>query len=184
MLKTALEVMPRTISSIRPYPPFIDYSNIEQIDVEKSCIDLSKDYPREKRKEIMKFITDSFQKEESLHDDLNSMTKKEVKQINKLLTSWRNNKKLRLFLEVVETSIFLYPTKKFDIHVQYIPQQFGIESFDGHYNLQLKPMENDIDRRLLLQANEKFHQMYTGHFKRLVRLVPTSNTAKEDSFFN
>jgi hypothetical protein len=45
-------------------------------------------------------------------------------------------------------------------------------------------MENDINPRLLLQANEKFHHMYTGHFKRPARLVQTFNTEKEDSFFN
>ena len=60
MLKTALEEMGNTISSIHPYPPFLNYSNIEQIDVERNSIDLCEDYSREKRKQIMKLIDDCF----------------------------------------------------------------------------------------------------------------------------
>ncbi|CAF0959459.1 unnamed protein product [Adineta steineri] len=153
MLKTALKEIPDTISSIHPYPPFIYYSNIEHIDVQ------------------------------SFQYDPNLMSTKEVKQTNKLLTYWQNNKKLRLFLEDVENSIS-YPMEEFNMQVQYIPQQFEIESFDEHYKVQLKPMANDINPRLLLQAKEKFHQMYTGYFKRPARLVQTFTTEKKDSFFD
>lgn len=184
MLKTALEEIPNTISSIHPYPPFISYSDIEEISVEKNRIDLSEECSRTQRKEIMKLIDDCFQKEESFHYDSDLLTKKEIKQINKLLTSWQNNKKLRLFLEAIERSICSYPIKEFNIQVQYIPQQFQIESHDEHYNLQVKPMQNVINPKLHQQANEKFHQMYTGHFNKPARLVQSLNNEKKDSFFN
>ena len=45
-------------------------------------------------------------------------------------------------------------------------------------------MQNSINQRLLHQANEKFHQIYTGHFNKPTRLVQNLNTEKENSFFD
>ncbi|CAF1602061.1 unnamed protein product, partial [Adineta ricciae] len=184
MLKTALEVIPNTISPTGLYAPFISYSNIEQIDVEESGLSLSEAYSREQKKDIRKLIENCFQKDELLDSDLNVMTKSDKKQINKILMSLQNNKKLRLFLEKVERAIFLHPIKQFNVQVQYIPQQFEVESSDKHYHLQLQYMENGIKPTLLLQANKKFHQMYTGYFNKPARSVQTFNVEKESSFFS
>ncbi|CAF3743066.1 unnamed protein product [Rotaria sp. Silwood1] len=174
MLKKALK-MPAALMTIVTFPPFIDYSNIEEISVIRKRINLSNDYTSDIRNQIIAEIEHSWQNNNYYEDKSKLITSSERLQINKLLTSWGNNRKLRSFLESIQNLLCTAPIEQFCTNILYNPQKFAVELVEDHYQVQVKPVNKLIDKKLLESAYRKFYFPYTGHFNKSKISTQTEN---------
>ncbi|UJR12234.1 hypothetical protein I4U23_016411 [Adineta vaga] len=161
MLKTALNVPIISFNSII-FPPSINYQNIEEVSFIAHRIPISNNTARN---EILAEIERCWRQNcsyECSDDDLISST--EITQINLLLRSWRSNSYLRRFLQYVQRLICSVPIEKFHTKLPYNTQQFNIESYKDHYQIQFKSSNEVLNSELVLKATQKFHHPYRGHF--------------------
>ncbi|CAF1161225.1 unnamed protein product [Rotaria sordida] len=175
MLKTALK-MPTTMSTFTTYPSFIKYIDIEETSFIKERIKLPRKYELNERNQILAQIENCFSNGSNYEN--NSIKRKKstkVVEINQLLTSWQNNRKLRSFLEFTQNQFCSITTEQFPTKLSYSPQQFTIESIEGHHQIQVKPTDILIDEELLQIADEIFHRSYSHHFKKQLVTCPTVN---------
>ncbi|CAF4420746.1 unnamed protein product [Rotaria sp. Silwood2] len=174
MLKKALK-MPAALMTIVTCPPFIEYSDIEEISVIRKRINLPSDYTSDIRNRIIAEIEHSWQNNCYYEDKSKLTTSSERLQVNKLLTSWGNNRKLRSFLESIQNLLCSAPIEQFCTNILYNPQKFAGESVEEHYQLQVKWTNKLIDKKLLESAFRKFYFPNTGHFNKSKISSQTAN---------
>ncbi|CAF4480400.1 unnamed protein product, partial [Rotaria magnacalcarata] len=178
MLKTTLNVSKISFAFLT-FPPFVSYTNIEQIPIVKTfiprgeCCDLCQNT-------LSIAELDRCWRENCEHPNVDGMAKSTEKYANnKLLKSSGCNLKLRLFLECVQSLICSVPIKQFDIKVSCSAQNFVTESLKDHYRIQMKIRNKTIEPELLQSAKHKFHQFNTYSFNQPTKSIRKTNRQKE-----
>ncbi|CAF3462404.1 unnamed protein product [Rotaria socialis] len=178
MLKTTLNVSKISFASLA-FPPFVSYTNIEQIPIVKTLI------PRGECCDLCQNTLSIAELERCWRenceypnvDGIATSTEKYAN--NKLLKSPGSNLKLRLFLECVQSLICSVPIKQFDIKVTCSAQNFVIESLKDHYQIQMKITNKTIEPALLRSAEHKFHQFNTYSFNQPTKSIRKTNRQKK-----
>jgi hypothetical protein len=100
--------------------------------------------------------------------------------ISRLLETWRENGKLRLFLENIQNhfrSVTIIPLNLNMFVVS--PQRFEFELFEKHYQIRLNLTDQLINQKLLKSAQEKFLHAHSNYFIKPKMCVPITNEQKE-----
>jgi hypothetical protein len=163
MLTTFMKVSSISLRRVE-FPPFINYQNIDELSFVKKHIYLSSDYSSDIRNRIISEIENCWENSCRFENEGELATSSEMVQINRLFKSWENNRKLRSFLEFIQSCISSITVEQFQTKVSYYPQKFTVESIADHHQIQVKPTEKLIEQKLLSIAHQKFHHPYSDHF--------------------
>ncbi|CAF1484639.1 unnamed protein product [Adineta ricciae] len=163
LLKTQLKAWNITLQSVT-FPLFTTYQNIEDISVNVKHLSFLGPYKNKDKQIVISEVQAYFSGSGNSYNTHNIVTPTEMNNIHQLIMSWRNNAKLRSFLEILRNLFHSVRIETFDTKVAYVSQQFACESFVDHYQIRLKPSNKAMDANLLSKADAKFHQTYQGHF--------------------
>ena len=164
MLKTVLK-MPNAISTSFTFPPFSLYSSIEETSFIRNRIHLSSDYNSGEKSQILAEAENSFQSGCDYGNRNNLTDYNETSAINTLFKSWRDNERLRLFLDKVYNLINSGKIETFHNKVPYHPQQFNIKQFQDHHQIQFNNTGKQIDPNLLQRGKQIFDHPHTDPFR-------------------
>ncbi|CAF4475702.1 unnamed protein product, partial [Rotaria socialis] len=178
ILKTVLKVGVASLRNIE-FPPDGVYNNINEIAFVESRICWPYSFAHEKKSQIIVEIQNCCVKERAYENNTGLLNAAEISGINKLLTSWKLNKKLRCFLDSVQRCIYSLNIEQLNTILIYPPQRFAIESIKDHYKIHLKLMDKAIDERLLSSAKNKFLDLGPDYFNRPRISVRDTNYQKE-----
>ncbi|CAF4043098.1 unnamed protein product [Rotaria sordida] len=198
MLKTALLESTISWTSII-FPQFTSYKKIQEISCYRQQIEEILSGPErriqmlfwstnnssiqslteDQRKQIIEEIELCFQEDRTDTDNLNLVTVSEKQKINTLLASWQLNKKLRLFLKIVETNISLVKLQEFKIRLNITAQQYTVETNENHHKILLKSTILPINAQLLISAQQKYFKSYPNQLIKSITSLKNCNQSKE-----
>ena len=181
MLKTVLRNSTVSLKHVS-IPPFIIYQNIEEVSIVRERINLSNNYSLDKMSTILVEVNNAWSNNHDYQDKSNLVTSTDKTRINQLLKSWKNNLKLRTFLESIQDSIGSFAIQQFVTKVSSYPQEFLIESIKNHYRIEVKRTNTLINHKLLSNAAKKFHYLYSDYFNKPRAIRRTIKLQNE--FFN
>ena len=181
MLKTVLHVSTVSLIDVS-FPPFISYQKIEEISIIRERIHFQNDYPWGKTNQILAELNNCWCNNHEYDNRNHLVTPNEKSQINQLLKSWKNNFKLRTFLESIENRICSVSIEHLNKNVLCYPQQFIIENIKNHYRLIIKQTDKIINQKLLSNADRKFNYIYSDYFNKPSRTLQTVN--RQNDFIN
>ncbi|CAF1440182.1 unnamed protein product [Rotaria sordida] len=180
MLKSILKVPNLPLKSVS-YPEFTRYTNIQDSSFQSYRINLG-NMGHYKRNIVLQEIQDCFVKNCTYENkNLPEMRKLSSRtyEINRLLESWRENKKLRSFLENIQNHFRSITIIPLNINMSVSPQQFEFELFEKHYQIRLNLTDQLINQKLLKSAQEKFLHPHSNYFIKPKMCVPIINEQKE-----
>jgi hypothetical protein len=172
LLRSILKSSITTLRSLS-YPSFIDYENIDEISFQSHRIHFPRRLWRRNHPVALQEVRNCFNKNRTYTNEKFPEININEDKINELFQSWRSNSELRLFLENIQNhicSVVLVPLKS---RVSVRAQQFAVETFQQHYQIQLHLQDHDhIDPQLLKNAQQKFLHPHSDYF-----IKPTVCTA-------
>ena len=177
LLKTILREQSVSLSSIT-FPEFCSYKKIEQIRVYTEHISFRWwNIDEDIQKQILTEIEDCFRENRPYTDDLKLLDDKLLKdstltEINQLLKSWHLNKKLREFLQSMESFIDSIKCYVSFNRITIDRQQFIRELNDDHHRIEIKSRHVPIDRVLLWNARRKYCEQHTNNLIHLKQSAP------------
>ena len=174
MLRTVLKT-PAIIVQSHLFPIFGQYNSIEEISVQKGRIPIPYNCPKDEEEKILRKITMCFQNNSNFsHSETKEFTV-DSETINKLLTSWRRNKELRSFLELVQSRICSVAILSLNERVAITSQKFLLESIESHHRIQFRTMDKPSNSQLILNARRKFSNRSSENLIRLERPIKLSH---------
>ncbi|CAF1466508.1 unnamed protein product [Adineta ricciae] len=186
MLKSFLRA-PTTTAISFSYPTFTAYVNIQETTVQTHRINLGK-MGHYKRAIVFREIQDCFNKNSMYeNNDLPSMHQltRQTNRINRLLQSWRDNGKLRLFLDNVQDHFRSISITPLNLKVYVIPQLFEFESFQAHFQVRITMTDTLINLKSIEDARAKFLHPHSNYFIKPNMCIPIKTEKKtfpEDIF--
>ncbi|CAF0948665.1 unnamed protein product, partial [Didymodactylos carnosus] len=177
MLKTVLKVSTIPLGAIS-YPPFVQYENIEEISVQPERIKFPRKLARSNQPKALAEVEDCFAKNSIYQNQSFPERGIDTFAINRLLKSWRSNSELRSFLENVQSQFCSATIEQLNIKVPVDTQQFAVELFQDHYQIQLTSKDKSIDQKLLESAAQKFLHPHSGYFIKPTVSIQTINQRK------
>ncbi|CAF3943565.1 unnamed protein product [Rotaria sordida] len=178
MLKSILKSPTVTLRSVS-YPAFTRYANIEEMSFQSHRINLG-NLGHNKRSIALQEIQDCFVKKCTYKNkNLPLVTQIRTDEINVLLKSPEENRKLRSFLGNIQNhfrSAILVPL---NAKVLVNPQHFAFELFENHFQINLNSKDKFIDQKLLENAKQKFLHPHSNYFIKPKMCIPIINEQKE-----
>ncbi|CAF1073549.1 unnamed protein product, partial [Rotaria magnacalcarata] len=180
MLKSIIRGPRLSLRSLS-YPSFTRYNNIEEMTFQDNRIKLRNlgYYKRSIALQEMRncFVKNCTYENENLPqvNQINS----QIDQVNMLFCSWRNNVKLRSFVENIQNHLCSVQIIRFHTRVSVNPQRFRFEPFRNHYQIHLKLADTNIDQKLLESARLKFMHPHSDYFIKPTACVRITNETKE-----
>ncbi|UJR11152.1 hypothetical protein I4U23_015333 [Adineta vaga] len=164
MLQTVLNTPTITFSCIE-FPRFTEYQNIEETYVIQKRFPFEKRPSADIRNRVKAEVEECLKKNSRYTGSKTSLINTdEIYWINVLLDSWQLNRSLQHFLQSVQNMICSVPIQCFHSKAAYNAQQFTVELFEHHHQIQLKSSDESLNNELLLKATKKFHHLHTSHF--------------------
>ncbi|CAF4990724.1 unnamed protein product, partial [Rotaria socialis] len=180
MLKSIIRGPSLSLRSLS-YPSFTSYENIEEMTFKDNRIKLGNlgYYKRSIALQEMRncFVKNCTYENENL-PQINQINS-QIDQVNMLFCSWRNNVKLRSFVENIQNHLCSVQMIRFHTKVSVNPQRFGFEPFRNHYQIHLKLADTNIDQKLLESARLKFMHPHSDYFIKPTACVRITNEKKE-----
>ena len=178
ILHTVLNVPTISLTPI-PFPPFTQYTNIQQVSVTPSAICFDSQHTASERRVITEEIKDCFKTGNTYKDQCHLATAEEKQHIKLLLKSWQLNQKLQQFLNMVQDLICPSVLVPWKMSIAVFPQQFMQKSIQVSYQIKITATKNQIDEQLLVKARQKYLQSNSKHLYRFNSPLATVHQQRE-----
>ncbi|CAF1228031.1 unnamed protein product [Adineta steineri] len=174
MLQTALKAPTISLTSIE-FPLFKNYQKIGD-----TSVVFRSNLTSRQEKGVKAGMRKCLEQGVQFIDYHNRLSSRDVSNINRLLRQWSSNIKLQSFLIDVQSRICAVSIKPFRIKVPFYAQKFEYEQMKDRHQIYVKSNSKSIDRTLLKNAKQTFHQFSSDHFNKTT--IPFQSAKNSKAF--